>query len=229
MKHFLDLGEISPKNPQPNNLMVLGNKKSVSAVSPVPTVSFHCADNGSLDSFAFMAAGAGGRGEGRAFSTAGMVRARTGGPAVGHFSPGGWATAKCVSPVDGDSVGAALGRVGTNPECAVKSTDKFLMVPSRIEIKDRRKVPVLKIGVRETPVRPLRQWTGSAFGRLAEAWLAAVTKRVQRRKGPATWALDLNAAAGGEGGGTNPECAPQSIDSTLTPLSKDSERGTIWL
>jgi len=58
-------------------------------------------------------------------------------------SPGGWVTAKCVSPVDGDSAGAALGaaavgRVGTNPECAVKSTDKFLMLPSRIEdeIKD---------------------------------------------------------------------------------------------
>ena len=51
MKHFPDLGGISPKNPQPNNLMVLGNKKSVSAVSPVPTVSFHCADNGCLDFF----------------------------------------------------------------------------------------------------------------------------------------------------------------------------------
>jgi hypothetical protein len=150
MKHFLDLGGISPKNPQPNNLMVLGNKKSVSAVSPVPTVSFHCADNGCLDSFAFMAAGRRTRGR-QSGSHSGYGACQDGRAASWTPSLGGWATAKCVSPVDGDSVGAALGRVGTNPECAVKSIDKFLMFPSRIEIKDQRKVPVLKIGVRGIP------------------------------------------------------------------------------
>ena len=50
-----------------------------------------------------------------------------------------------------------LGGVGTNPEYAVKSTDRFLTSPSRIQvqIRDQRKVPLLKFWVRRSPIRPL--------------------------------------------------------------------------
>jgi hypothetical protein len=53
-----------------------------------------------------------------------------------------------------------LGGVGTNPEYAVKSTDRFLTSLSRIEveIKDQRKVRLLKFWVRQSPVRPLPLW-----------------------------------------------------------------------
>jgi hypothetical protein len=39
-----------------------------------------------------------------------------------------------------------LGGVGTNPECAVKSSDKFLTSPSgiQVEIREQGKVPGLK-------------------------------------------------------------------------------------
>jgi hypothetical protein len=68
-----------------------------------------------------------------------------------------------------------LGGVGTNPEYAVKSIDKFLTSPSRIqvEIRDQRKVPVLKFWVRRRPLRPLPRWAEAALGDLAQASLAA--------------------------------------------------------
>ena len=49
------------------------------------------------------------------------------------------------------------------------------MFPSRIEveIKDQRKVPVLKIGVRGSPVRPLRQWDRERLRAIDRSWLAA--------------------------------------------------------
>jgi hypothetical protein len=59
-----------------------------------------------------------------------------------------------------------LGGVGTNPEYAVKSTDRFLTSPSRIrvEINDQRKVLVLKFWVRRSPLRPLPLWVEVLLG-----------------------------------------------------------------
>ena len=52
-----------------------------------------------------------------------------------------------------------LGGLGTNPEYAVKSTDKFLTSLSTIQvrIRDQRKVPLLKFWVRRSSLRPLPQ------------------------------------------------------------------------
>jgi hypothetical protein len=63
------------------------------------------------------------------------------------------------------------GGLGTNPEYAVKSTHRFLTALSRIkvEIKDQGKVPLLKIWVRQSPLRPLPPWARLAAGRLAQA------------------------------------------------------------
>jgi hypothetical protein len=67
------------------------------------------------------------------------------------------------------------GGLGTNPEYAVKSTDRFLTSLSRIqvEIKDQREVPVLKFWVRRSPVRPLPRWAKATLAGLAEACVAA--------------------------------------------------------
>jgi hypothetical protein len=72
-------------------------------------------------------------------------------------------------------------------------------------------VPVLKIGVRGSSIRPMRQWTGSAFGRLAEAWLTRLRSGCKGGKARATWTLDLNTPGGGQGVGANPECAPETV------------------
>src|SRR5215470_3824592 len=64
-----------------------------------------------------------------------------------------------------------VGGLGTNPEYAVKSTDRFLTSLSRIqvEIKDQRKVPLLKFWLRRSPLRQvtLPPWAELAAGRLA--------------------------------------------------------------
>jgi hypothetical protein len=55
-----------------------------------------------------------------------------------------------------------LGGVGTNPEYAVKSTDRFLTSLARIQIdiRDQLKVPLLKFWVRRSPLRPLTMGGG---------------------------------------------------------------------
>ncbi len=67
-----------------------------------------------------------------------------------------------------------LGGVGTNPEYAVKSTDRFLTCLSRIrvEIHDGRTVR-LKLWVRRSPLRPLPLWAEAAAWGFAQAWAAA--------------------------------------------------------
>ena len=66
---------------------------------------------------------------------------------------------------------AAVGGVGTNPEYAVNSTDRFLTSLSRIqiEIKDEGKVSVLKFWVWPGPCARCRH--GQTL--LSGAWLAA--------------------------------------------------------
>jgi hypothetical protein len=63
---------------------------------------------------------------------------------------------------------------GTNPEYAVKSTDRFLTSLARIQvvITDQRKVPLLKLWVRRSPIRPLPPWAEAALGDLARVCLA---------------------------------------------------------
>jgi hypothetical protein len=53
----------------------------------------------------------------------------------------------------------------------VQSTDRFLTSLARIqvEIKDERKVPVLKFWVRRSP----SPWAEESLGKLAQVWLAA--------------------------------------------------------
>lgn len=76
-----------------------------------------------------------------------------------------------------------------------------------MEIQDQRKVPVLKFRVRRSPFRPLPPWAEATLGGLAQAWLAA---RYEAR-GEAEKCGEV---------GTNPECAPESTDSTLTSRSR---------
>jgi hypothetical protein len=85
--------------------------------------------------------------------------------------------------------------VGTNPEYAVKSTDKFLTSLSRIqiEIKDQRKVPVLKIWVRRAPFGCCHEGQISGDG-LKPGWPPG-TKRGETQKSAGRWALALDAAA----------------------------------
>ena len=77
-----------------------------------------------------------------------------------------------------------LGGVGTNPEYAVKSTDRFLTSLSRIEveIKDKRSGGLLlKFWLRRSPLRPLSlpPWAEIAGSGLAE-WLRG-TKSISVR------------------------------------------------
>src|SRR5262249_38652021 len=81
-----------------------------------------------------------------------------------------------------------LGELGTNPEYAVKSTDRFLTSPSRIQVqvKDRRKVPLLKFWVRQRPLRlaclnaaraSARKTTGPRLPRARLGWLERPNSR----------------------------------------------------
>jgi hypothetical protein len=114
---------------------------------------------------------AAGRPAGGAASGAGVVRPGAGGTTMLHLRP---AVGKGVrSPRRSDSLWALpwtprrLGGLGTKPECSVKSMDRFPTSLSRIqvEIKDQRKVPLLKSRVRRSPLRPRRWETCPGLGR----------------------------------------------------------------
>jgi hypothetical protein len=113
-----------------------------------------------------------------------------------------------------------LGGLGTNPEYAVKSIDKFLTSLSRIrvEIKDQRKVPVLKFWVRRSPLRLLPQRAEAALGHLV--CLATEDEADGNAEKSGDVGATQETAAGWEGVGTDPECAPESTDSILTSLSR---------
>jgi hypothetical protein len=106
--------------------------------------------------------------------------------------------------------------MGANPEYAVKSTDKFLTSLSRIrvEIRDQRKVPVLKFWVRRSPLRPLPHWEGAALAHLV-CLATEDAAEGSAEKGGEVGATQ-ETAAGWEGVGTNPECAVKSTDKFLT-------------
>jgi hypothetical protein len=68
-----------------------------------------------------------------------------------------------------------LGGFGTNPECAVKSTDRFLTSLARIQvIRDQGKVKLLKFWVGRRGLRPPPPWAEVAATRLARAWAGRV-------------------------------------------------------
>ena len=102
------------------------------------------------------------------------------------------------------------GGLGTNPEYAVKSTDRFLTSLSgiQVEIKDQRNVPVLKFWVRRSPVRPLPPWAKATLAGLAEACLAARYKAEGNAEdgGNASAAKDAAAAAKGSEQTRNVPC-----------------------
>jgi len=89
-----------------------------------------------------------------------------------------------------------LGGLGTNPEYAVKSTDRFLTSLSRIQIRvrDQRNVPLLKFWVRRSPRPPLAlpPWAEVGLRRLGRAWAALVdgelAKAEKRLEGDASLA-----------------------------------------
>jgi hypothetical protein len=101
---------------------------------------------------------------------------------------------------------------GTNPEYAMKSTDRFLTSLARIqvEITDQRKVPLLKFWVRRSPLRPLPLRAGANLKRLALVWLTAT----DGAEGKPLKCDDVGATQGrsaaAKGVGTNPECDPES-------------------
>jgi hypothetical protein len=115
-----------------------------------------------------------------------------------------------------------LGGVGTNPEYAVISTDKFLTSLSRIQvrIKDQRNVPLLKFWVRRSPLRPLPRRAEVALEHLAQARLAAGYEAEGKAEKNADMGSTQEVAAGCEADGANPECALKSIDSILTSPSR---------
>ena len=85
-------------------------------------------------------------------------------------SPSSWKG--CRSPRHSASLWALArtpwpGGPGTKPECSVKSIDRFPTSLSRIqvEIKDQRKVLLLKSRVRRSPLRPRRWETCPGLGR----------------------------------------------------------------
>ena len=101
---------------------------------------------------------------------AGVVRPGAGGTTMLHLRP---AVGKGVrSPRHSASLWALArtpwpGGPGTKPECSVKSIDRFPTTLSRIqvEIKDQRKVLLLKSRVRRSPLRPRRWETCPGLGR----------------------------------------------------------------
>jgi hypothetical protein len=111
-----------------------------------------------------------------------------------------------------------LGGLGTNPEYAVKSIDKFLTSLSRTqnEIKDQRKVPVLKFWVRRSPIRPLPQRAEVALGHLVSLATGDEVEGNGEKRGDV--GATEETAAGWEGVRTDPECAAESTDTVLTSL-----------
>jgi hypothetical protein len=111
--------------------------------------------------------------------------------------------------------------LGTNPEYAVTSTDRFLTSLSRIqvEINDQRKVPVLKFWVRRSPVRPLPPWAKATVAGLAQACMADGHKPEGNAEDGGNASAPRDTAAD-KGVRTNPECAPESTDSILTAVSR---------
>jgi hypothetical protein len=55
-----------------------------------------------------------------------------------------------------------------------------------VEIKDQRKVPMLKFWVRRSPLRPLLPCDEATLGVLAQAWLAARYEAGEKRKSAGT-------------------------------------------
>jgi hypothetical protein len=104
----------------------------------------------------------------------------------------------------------------------VKSTDRFLTSLSRIqvEIKDQGKVPLLKIWVRRSPLRPLPPWASLAAGRLAQAWAGLVDEGLGNSEKDFGHGDRPGGRAGWEGVGTKPECGVKSIDAFLTSVSR---------
>jgi hypothetical protein len=117
---------------------------------------------------------------------------------------------------------AGRGGLGTNPEYAVKSTDRFLTSLSRIqvEIRDQGKVPLLKIWVRRSPLRALPPWARLAAGRLGQAWAGVVDEGLGNSEKGFGQGDRPGCRAGWEGVGAKPECAVKSIDTSLTPVSR---------
>jgi hypothetical protein len=96
---------------------------------------------------------------------------------------------------------AGRGGLGTNPEYAVKSTHRFLTALSRIkvEIKDQGKVPLLKIWVRRSPLRPLPPWARLALGDLSRPGPVLWTKGWETRKRVLDKEIAVAAAPAGKG------------------------------
>jgi hypothetical protein len=108
-----------------------------------------------------------------------------------------------------------LGGLGTKPECSVKSIDRFPISLSRIqvEIKDQRKVPLLKSRVRRSPLRPRRWETYPGLAGLMDEGLESAEKGLDKDTA-------LAAAPAGKGIETKPECAVKSTDGFLTFVSR---------
>ncbi len=94
-----------------------------------------------------------------------------------------------------------LGGVGTNPEYAVKSTDRFLTSLSRIgvRVRDQHKVPLLKFWVRRSPLRPLPPWVEVAAEPLDEALAALLDERLEKAEIVLDGDADLADASAGKG------------------------------
>jgi hypothetical protein len=122
-----------------------------------------------------------------------------------------------------------LGGLETNPEYAVKSTDRFLTSLARIqvEITDQRKVPLLKFWVRRSPLRPLTlpPWAEVGKEGLAEAWAGLMYEGLGNAEKGLDKEIALAAPPAGKGVGTKPECAVKSTDGFLTPVSRIPVQG----
>jgi hypothetical protein len=106
--------------------------------------------------------------------------------------------------------------VGTNPEYAVKSTDKFLTSLYRIqvEIKDRGKVAGAAIvGAAESrsALATMGRSRPRTFGLPRHRGRSGGKRGKARGRGASE-----EVAANGKGVGTNPECAVKSTDNFLT-------------
>jgi hypothetical protein len=100
-----------------------------------------------------------------------------------------------------------------------------------VEIKDQRKVPVLKFWVRRSLVR-LPLWAKATLTGLAQA-LCGRGGRSRGKRGE-RWECERSQGrrGGGKGVGTNPECAPEPTDNILTTPTRiriGTTLTSVWL
>jgi hypothetical protein len=111
------------------------------------------------------------------------------------------------------------GGLGTNPEYAVKSTDRFLTSLSRMQVEIKEGAGAEVLGAAEFRSAAAAMGRGDSCG----IGPSLSGRRAQTRgKRGKRWECERSqrSRGGSQRVGTNPECAPESTDSILTTLTR---------